>query len=85
MLYRPEAFEPLVDEPWDEARVREAIRTIVADTDQAFDPDGLWPAHEWDVWELAPAVDRPLRRRGGRRLGARRACAAAVTPRRLST
>ena len=52
MLYRPEAFEPLVDEPWDEARVREGIRAIVADTDRAFDPDGLWPAHEWDVWEL---------------------------------
>ena len=23
MLYRPEAFEPLIDEPWDEARVRD--------------------------------------------------------------
>ena len=51
MLYRPEAFEPLVEEPWEEARVREAIRAIVADTDRAFDPDGLWPAHEWDAWE----------------------------------
>jgi lantibiotic modifying enzyme len=51
MLFRPEAFEPLVDEPWDEARVREQIRAIVADTDRAFDPDGLWPAHEWDAWE----------------------------------
>ena len=52
MLYRPEDFEPLVDEPWDEARVKEAIRDIVTDTDRAFDPDSLWPAHEWDVWEL---------------------------------
>jgi len=51
MLYRPEDFEPLVDEPWDETRVREQIRAVVADTDRAFDPDGLWPAHEWDAWE----------------------------------
>jgi hypothetical protein len=30
--------------------VREAIRAIVADTDQAFDPDDFWPAEEWDAW-----------------------------------
>jgi hypothetical protein len=48
VLYQPGAFEPLTDEPWDEARVRDGIAAIVADTDAAFDPDGLWPAHEWD-------------------------------------
>ena len=53
MLYRPEAFEPLTDSSWDEARVRNAIRAIVADADAAFDPDGLWPAHEWDGWNAA--------------------------------
>ena len=52
MLYRPEAFEPLTEEPWDEERVRGAIRAIVADADAAFDPDMLWPAHEWDAWTL---------------------------------
>jgi lantibiotic modifying enzyme len=52
VLYRPEDFEPLVDEPWEETRVREQIRAIVADADKAFDRDDLWPAHEWDVWEL---------------------------------
>ena len=50
MLYKPELFEPLTDEPWNEERVRERIRTIVADADAAYSPDTLWPAHEWDVW-----------------------------------
>ena len=53
MLYQPEAFEPLTDDPWDEERVRGAIRAIVADADEAFDPDELWPAHEWDSWQSA--------------------------------
>jgi hypothetical protein len=49
VLYRPEAFEPLTDEPWDEERVRRAIRAIVADADGAYDPDRLWPvAGDWD-------------------------------------
>jgi Lanthionine synthetase C-like protein len=51
MLYKPEAFEPLTDEPWDERRVRAGIRGIVADADRAFDPAGLWPAYGWDVWK----------------------------------
>ena len=51
MLYAPEAFEPLTDEPWDEERVRAAIRAIVADADAAYDPAGLWPANEWDAWK----------------------------------
>jgi Lanthionine synthetase C-like protein len=52
MLYRPEAFEPLTDERWNEERVREAIRTIVADTDDALrGPRLLWRAHAWDRWQ----------------------------------
>ena len=51
MLYRPEAHEPLTDEPWRDGRVREAIRAVVEDADAAFDPDALWPAHEWDAWK----------------------------------
>jgi hypothetical protein len=50
VLYRPDAFEPLTDEPWNESRVREAIRRIVADADAAFAPDDLWPADDWDGW-----------------------------------
>jgi hypothetical protein len=51
VLYDPAQFEPLIEESWNEASVRAAIGRIVADTDAAFDPDGLWPAHDWDGWE----------------------------------
>jgi Lanthionine synthetase C-like protein len=50
VLYRPEAFERLTNESWDERRVRDAIREIVADAEASFDPVTLWPAHEWDSW-----------------------------------
>ena len=50
MLYRPEEFEPLTDDAWDERHVRAAIRAIVADTDAAYGGDELWPADEWDGW-----------------------------------
>jgi hypothetical protein len=53
VLYDPAAFGPLTDEAWDEARVRKGIAAIVADADAAFDPDGLWPAHEWDGYKAA--------------------------------
>jgi len=53
VLYDPAAFEALTDEQWDEARVRDVIAAIVADADAAFDPDALWPVHEWDGWEAA--------------------------------
>jgi Lanthionine synthetase C-like protein len=53
VLYRPEDFEPLTDEPWDERRVRAAVREIVADTDAAYGGDELWPADEWDGYEAA--------------------------------
>jgi hypothetical protein len=51
VLYEPAQFDPLTGEPWQAARVADAIATIVADADAAFDPDGLWPAHEWEGWE----------------------------------
>ena len=51
MLYGPEDFEPLTEEPWDEARIRAGIREIVADTDAALrGPKLLWPAETWDRW-----------------------------------
>ena len=51
MLYRPDAFEPLTDELWDEQRVRRAIRAIVSDADEALrGPRLLWRANEWDGW-----------------------------------
>src|SRR5919109_1926916 len=58
VLYHPELHEPLADETWSEERVRAAIRNIVSDADTAFDPDELWPAEEWDVWQAtAPLKD----------------------------
>jgi hypothetical protein len=52
MLYRPEAFEPLTDERWNERRVRDAIRTIVADVDDGIrGPRLLWRANAWDRWQ----------------------------------
>jgi hypothetical protein len=56
VLYKPDAFEPLTDEEWDETRVRSAIDSIVSDADDAFDPVGLWPANEWDLWESTPPL-----------------------------
>jgi len=50
MLYEPEQFEPLTDEPWAEARVRDGIAAIVADTDAAHDDATLWPADRWDEY-----------------------------------
>ena len=42
MLYRPDDFEP-VTEDWDEAGVRAAIARIVADADEAYRRQPLWP------------------------------------------
>ena len=53
VLYHANAFEPMTDEPWDEARVREGIAALVADADAAFRPDEFWPAHEWDGYNAA--------------------------------
>jgi hypothetical protein len=53
VLYRPESFEPLTDEDWNESRVRGAIAAIVSDADKAYDPQSFWPANEWDAWQAA--------------------------------
>ena len=50
MLFDPRVFEPLTDEPWDDARVRDAIDAIVADAGATFDSDAFWaPVDEWDT------------------------------------
>ena len=52
MLFRPDAFEPLTKESWDAARVGDAIRTIVADTDASWrGPKLFWKADSWDKWQ----------------------------------
>jgi lanthionine synthetase-like protein len=44
-LYRPEQFERLTDAPWDEGRVRDAIRAIVTNVESAHRGSRLlWPA-----------------------------------------
>jgi Lanthionine synthetase C-like protein len=58
MLFRPEAFEPLTDEPWSESRVRERLQAIVDAADEAFDPQTLWPADDRDLWD---ATKPPLK------------------------
>ena len=52
MLHRPEDFEPLVDEHWDEERIRAGIREIVSDTETALrGPKLFWRADDWDRWQ----------------------------------
>ena len=49
ILFDPASHEPLTDEPWSEARAREAISRIVDDSEDAFREDSLWPMHPLDV------------------------------------
>jgi hypothetical protein len=46
-LFRPSEHEPLAAAEWDDARAEEAIRTIVADAEAAFDGE-RWPWHPRD-------------------------------------
>jgi lanthionine synthetase-like protein len=46
-LWRPSEHEPLAGEEWSDARAEEAIRTIVADAEAAFDGE-RWPWHSRD-------------------------------------
>ena len=48
MLFDPSHHEPLTDRGWDADRAREAIATIAAEAEAAFDADALWPAHPRD-------------------------------------
>jgi len=46
-LYRPAEHEPLIGAQWDEARVEDAIASIVAATEDLVD-DAVWPVHPRD-------------------------------------
>ena len=50
-LFTREAFEPLTETRWDEARVRDAIQAIATAAEDAFDDAALWPAGEWESWQ----------------------------------
>ena len=52
-LFRPSEHEPIGAAEWDEARAEEAVRTIVADAEAAF--DGVrWPFHPADDPDDSP-------------------------------
>jgi hypothetical protein len=50
-LYRPEAFEPLTETPWNEGRVTDGIQAIATAAEDAFDETELWRAGEWERWQ----------------------------------
>ena len=54
-LWRPSEHEPLAAAEWDEARAEEAIRTIVADAEAAFDGT-RWPFHPADGEDNGPTT-----------------------------
>jgi hypothetical protein len=56
VIYDPAASEPLTKQPFDEARVRDAIAAIVSATDEAFAPETLWPAHAEDAYLARPPL-----------------------------
>jgi hypothetical protein len=84
VLFEPGQFEPVTDEPWDSARVEDAIAAIVTDADAAFDPEALWPAHDWDGWRAPLPMKNLYVGAAGVIWGSTR-CVDAVTPRLPST
>jgi hypothetical protein len=48
VLFDPAQHEVLEAGAWSEERAQRAIRAIVADADESFDPDGWWPIHPLD-------------------------------------
>ena len=54
MLFDPAVHERLVESPWDDGRVHDAVAAIVADAESAFDEATLtWPVHEEDGEDAA--------------------------------
>jgi lanthionine synthetase-like protein len=49
VLFTPGQHEPLVDDPWHEGRVQDAVARIAADAVAAQQADGFWPLHPDDV------------------------------------
>jgi lantibiotic modifying enzyme len=50
-LYKPEAFEPLTETPWNEGRAADGIQAIVEAAEAASDEKEPWPAGEWERWQ----------------------------------
>jgi len=50
-VFTPALHERLTEEPWSPAKAGDAVRAIVADADEQFDPETFWrPADPWDDW-----------------------------------
>ncbi len=60
MLFEPDRHEPLQDLAWDPPRVHDAIRDIVADTEDAMQPDVSWPAHPLDEFRPDEPAQKSL-------------------------
>jgi hypothetical protein len=54
-LFRPSEHEPVASDEWDEARAEDAIRTIVADAEAAYDGT-RWPFHPADEEDDGPTT-----------------------------
>ena len=65
-LVDPDAHERLTATRWDPERARAAVASIATRTEEAFDPDELWPPHPLDQEPDEP----PLRRLASLYLGA---------------
>ena len=65
-LVDPDAHERLTATRWEPERARAAVASIATRTEEAFDPDELWPPHPLDQEPDAP----PLRRLASLYLGA---------------
>src|SRR4051812_1143915 len=48
VLFDRASHEPLAETPWSERDVRAAVASIVADAEDAFDEENLWPVHPLD-------------------------------------
>src|SRR5215475_9102840 len=48
VLFDPARHVATAPDAWDEGAARAAIRQIVDDALERFDPDGFWPAHPLD-------------------------------------
>ncbi len=56
MLYRPDLHARLTETAWDAEEVRRRVRELVAGAEEAYRPDALWPAHEWDSFHAEPPM-----------------------------
>src|SRR5262249_18694914 len=56
VMFDPRRHIALLPDPWDAGVARAAIREIVADTLERFDPDRFWPIHPLDEPASEPST-----------------------------